>query len=100
MTADPHQETAAGLAESLLAMFENLGRAWNLELYRVALSRDGQGEAEYLAPNPVECLVVKWDGPLELKQLVADAAQGAALKDRAVFRKKCTRCLLHERPRS
>jgi hypothetical protein len=98
MNAPLDPEAAAELAAALLDLFKNLGRAWNLELYRVALSRDGRGEAEFLAPNPVECLVLKWDDPLELQELAARAGQGDALPDRAVYRKKCTRCLLHERP--
>jgi hypothetical protein len=86
----------AQAAETLIDFFAQVGRAMNTPLYRVVLHRDGQGEAEFQALNPTECLVLKWENPADLTRLTAGLEVGD--EEKVVYRKKCIKCLMHERP--
>ena len=82
-----------GSVRATTALFADWGKSAGLKFYRLSLQGNGRGEAEFLAPNPIEVLVFKWDDEEELREILSsDAGTGA------VFRKKCTKCLMHERP--
>lgn len=80
---------AGPLFESFHALARDLGR----DLYRFTLYPDGRGEAEFTIPNPVEVLVLKWSDSRQLERIL-----NGEMKPEAVIRKKCVKCLLHERP--
>jgi len=92
----PSQPADSGPLDATLWVFQNLGERYGLRLYRVALFPDGSGETEFESPNPVETLVLKWENREELDRLLTGPRTGR--REAFSARKKCTRCMLHERP--
>ena len=90
-TIDPAQA-----AEALTDFFAQVGRVMTTPLYRIILYRDGQGEAEFQSLDPTECLVFKWESPADLTRLTTGLKVGD--EEKVVYRKKCIKCLMHERP--
>ena len=78
-------------------LFQKAGQKIGRDLYRVILYNDGRGEVEYKCLNPTECLVWKWEDEAGLIEVLAGLSAGQTA-DSAVIRKKCTKCLMHERP--
>lgn len=93
--ANPEDSSEAAAVGATLKIFSGLGDRLGLSLYRLSLRPDSSGEVEFESPNPVETLVLKWDG---LEQLYRILCGDQELSVPLVTRKKCTRCLLHERP--
>ena len=87
-------------AAQVVDLFHKIGRDLGLTLYRVILYADNRGEAEFQARNPVECLAIKWETATQLKEILAKGDVAQELVRHAFFRKKCTRCFLHEREAS
>ncbi|MEW6264327.1 MAG: hypothetical protein AB1641_14755 [Thermodesulfobacteriota bacterium] len=85
---------ALALTADLWALFEKVGRSLGREVYRIILRPEGRGEIEIRARNPIECLVLRWENPAEMIRFLASAEPPL---ESALARKKCTRCLLHER---
>ena len=79
--------------EQTSTLFDLLGQALGLKLHRLCLYGSSRGEVEFAAPNPVEVQVFKWASMDELREVLAYPN-----RERSVFRKKCIKCLMHERP--
>ncbi|MFH1138345.1 MAG: hypothetical protein V1816_19910 [Pseudomonadota bacterium] len=91
MTRETSPDPSA--AREAAALFEDWGQTLGLKFYRLCLGPRGKGEVEFAAPNPVEVLVYKWNDLEELRELLTNRP-----REGAVFRKKCLKCLMHERP--
>lgn len=81
----------------LLTLFQEIGREIEHPFYRVVIYEDGHGEAEFETRNPVECLVFKWKDEAGLCEFLAPIHVARETFRKAVFRKKCTKCMMHER---
>ena len=86
-------ELVTSSPDPTVSILREFGRGLGLDLYRLILYGDDRGEAEFSAPDPTEVLVFKWTGNEELRDLLTVGDRRAA-----VFRKKCIKCMMHERP--
>ena len=81
----------------LIPAFRRLGERIGYRLYRVVLYEDGRGELEFETPNPIECAVIRWSDHSGLMALLDDIDTTGKMPRSAVLRKKCVKCLMHER---
>ncbi|MEW5725048.1 MAG: hypothetical protein AB1896_18190 [Thermodesulfobacteriota bacterium] len=100
MSPPTDPEVQAVLTAKVRAWFTEKAGRLGREFYRLILYGDGRGEAEFQAANPVETLVFKWEDEGELAELLELMDRNGPLSEKGVVRKKCTKCLLHERPPS
>ncbi len=80
-----------------MEIFRCLGDQMGLDFYRALFYNEGRFEAEFVTPNPCECLVLKFDSLMEAQDLLTTLRDESKKIDGAVIRKKCTKCFLHER---
>ena len=97
MDINHHSCHPSDIQKDLSEIFKRLGNQIGLRFYRAIFYDDGRLEIEFQAPNPVECFVLKlnsWEAALNL--LKRNSAKKKKFEC-AVLRKKCAKCLLHER---
>jgi hypothetical protein len=84
-------------AFEVVEAFRKVGAIIGHELHRVVLHRDGGGEVEFNSPIPWECLVLRWEDPSGLTNLLDQIGAGGKAEGSAAIRKKCTKCFMHEK---
>lgn len=87
---------AAGEPEAIQPA-KTIGRRLGLEFQQLILHRDGRIEVEFEGEHPWECLVIKAVNWSELLAAAANEQPWLKLSQPAVIRKKCEKCLVHER---
>ena len=78
-------------------ILHELSKRVRSKLYRFILYDEGRVEVEFDAPNPWECLVIKYENWEALLESVERNPYDGTLPNETVIRKKCTKCFLHER---
>jgi hypothetical protein len=88
---------SSDIQKDLFEIFNRLGNQIGLPFSRGIFYDDGRREIEFQAQNPVDCIVLElnsWEAVLDLLK------RNSAINKKfgcAVLRKKCIKCLLHER---
>jgi hypothetical protein len=83
--------------EAFLDILRETGRETGRVFRRVVINDDGSGEAEYEARNPWECLVIPFANVAGALRRSPQGLDGDTFLEKAVIRKKCTKCFLHQR---
>ena len=97
MEMNHHSCYPSYIQKDLFEIFKRLGNLIGLRFYQAVFYNKDRLEIEFQARNPVECFVLKLNSLEAALDLLKENSEKNEMFDCAVIRKKCTKCLLHER---